>query len=214
MMRYVVALIAVVLTGCGSENEPGPTDVLGFHEDDVVIRARAELQVNVSEGRFEIRGNQSSTLPVNVTLATNTAMVVDTSQFKIPTISNAPLEFGTLEVTSLTDNQLNVCGTGGTTKCTKALLRVYTTGVAGAGLWNTADAYGMPLTATLTTPKTVGLNVAGAAVMQQISLAASKHVVALADFSTAPKYAFKSDFSNAGAGSYSTTIVLEYALAP
>jgi hypothetical protein len=68
------------------------------------------------------------------------------------------------------------------------------------------------MTASLSSPLTVGLGAANAAVMQTISIAATKRVVRLSDFSPMPNYNIKFDFTDAGAGDYSTTIVLEYGL--
>jgi hypothetical protein len=113
------------------------------------------------------------------------------------------------------DNNLNVCGTNGHTHCGTALIRMYTTGQPGAGLYNTTDQFGAPITAgPVTTLLPVGLGTSGAAVLQSISIPSHKHVVRLSDFSPAPNYAVQADFTDAGAGTYSTTLVVEYALAP
>jgi hypothetical protein len=174
--------------------------------DKVVVKAHAE--VNVHAGARNPSGSQ----PVSVTLASSTSMTIDNSKFTVPAISNAVLSFGSLLVNTLHDNNLNVCGTDGKTKCGTALLRAYTSGVAGAGLWNATDGYGAPITASLTNPLTVGLGAAGAAIMQTFAIPASKHVIQLKDFTATPSYAISVDFTLAGAGSYSTTLVIEYGL--
>jgi hypothetical protein len=58
---------------------------------------------------------------------------------------------------------------------------------------------------------TVGLGAANAAVVQKISIAANKHVLHLSDFPSS-QYQMRTDFTEAGAGSYSTTLVIEYGL--
>ena len=119
--------------------------------------------------------------------------------------------FGTLQLANLQDNQLKVCGTNGKTKCGTAMIRIYTTGTSGAGLWNADDQYGAPITAGKSTLAPVGLNASGAAIVQQISIPANKHVLTLQDFAS-PKYAMEVDFTQAGTGTYSSTLVIEYAL--
>ena len=97
------------------------------------------------------------------------------------------------------------------------MIRTYTTGRAGPGVWNDEDAYGAPIAASMdpTLPGgTVGLDPAGAYVLQSIAIPPSKHTIKLSDFTPAPRYNYKADFTEAGAGTYSTTLVVEYVLAP
>lgn len=216
-MKVAILFITVVLlTQCGrhSENsDPSAKSTTSFNESDIVVHSQAMMDISVSGGQASIASITNSN-PVSVVNAASSTMAVDSSKFKAPTITSSLLNFGTLSITALSDNDLNVCGAAKNTKCGNALLRMYTTGVAGAGLYNAIGAYGAPMTSTLTTPLTVGLNVAGAAVMQTLVIPAGKNVVALADFATKPLYTINFNFSNAGAGNYSTTVVLEYALAP
>lgn len=217
MKLFWVAVFALALVACGKHHEN--KDLLTHpvpNEADLVIKARATMAVSTELGqRYSAFGTGSGNQPVNVTLAPNTKFTLDNSKFVIPTMSNASLSFGSLSITNLLDNNLNTCGAAGNQKCNTALLRIYTTGVAGAGLWNIADGYGAPMAATLTgTPLSVGLNPSGAAMMQTFTIPTTKHVLKLTDFSTPPKYNIHFDFSDAGAGSFTTTIVVEYALAP
>ncbi len=130
-------------------------------------------------------------------------------------MSNALLDFGNLSISTLKDNDLNQCGERGNQHCGTAFFRIYTTGVAGAGFYNSADAYGVPMTAGLAgNLMNIGLNAVDAAMVQSISIPSNKHVVHLFDFNPAPVFTFKGDFTNAGAGTYSTTITVEFALAP
>ena len=89
--------------------------------------------------------------------------------------------------------------------------RTYTTGVAGAGIWNAADGYGAPLT-TGSPASTIGLGTTGAVNVQSYTIPSNKNVLNLSDFTGSPKYTFAADFTNAGAGTYSTTLVIEYGL--
>lgn len=210
MKNSIWITMALVAVGCGRSNDGTP--LMGT-PDDLVVRSRAEFTVTAGSGARSFRANVSQTQPVTVTNAAATSMTLDNSGFVPPTISNAMMDFGNLAISALSDNDLKVCGAGGNQKCGTALIRIFTTGTAGAGLFNSADNYGVPLTAALTTPLTIGLNAAAAAVMQTISIPANKRVVRLSDFSPTPSYNVKADFTDAGTGSFSTTIVVEYALA-
>lgn len=214
-MKFIVTLIMLVMVfGCGKHNGNTPQkDTMSFNEDEVVVHSQAMMDISVSGGEASILSITNNT-PVSVVNAASSTMTVDTSKFVAPKITSTSLSFGTLAISALSDNDLMVCGASKNQKCGTAMIRMYTTGVAGAGLWNNVGKYGAPMTSQLTTPLTVGLNVAGAAVMQSFTIAATKNVVSLADFSPKPTYTIKFDFSNAGAGSYATTVVIEYALAP
>jgi hypothetical protein len=131
--------------------------------------------------------------------------------------SNNVVDFGYLAISGLSDNNLRVCGAAGNERCGTAQIRMYTTGVAGAGIWNDADAWGAPITAALEGTEatgTVGLDVAGAVVLQSVAIPATTRVLRLSDITPAPRYNVKADFTDAGAGTYTTTLVLEYVLAP
>lgn len=155
----------------------------------------------------------NSQIPISITNSASTAVTFDSSHFVIPTIGNTLLDLGTITLTELTDNNLAVCGTEKKTKCTTAVIRMYTVGVAGAGVYNAEDGYGAPLNAGQTSYATVGLNLTGALNVQSVSIDKHKHILKLSDF-TNPTYYIQADFSNAGAGNYSTTLIIEYALLP
>lgn len=212
MKKGILSVFLLILASCGGKNSSPTLQVgPGQNPDGSVVHGRATLQINASTGHTLLAA-QDQNEPINVTVAPSTTMSVDASKFVVPAITNTVLDFGDLTVNGLSDNNLMVCGTNGTTQCGTAVLRVYTTGTAGAGLWNTAGGYGAPITASLTTPLTVGLAVANAAVMETYSIPSTTHVMHLSSFSTAPTFDVQIDFTNAGAGSYSTTLVVEYAL--
>jgi len=178
-----------------------------------VVKARAILALAPgADGRLAVSANQ----PISVTIAANVTMSLSNQDWALPTFANDLLDFGFLEVTALSDNNVKVCGQNGNQRCGTALFRAYTIGKPGAGVWNAADGYGAPLFAGLTgsIPGTVGLNAAGAVVLQSMTIAAPKNVVKLSDFTAKPRYGVKADFTEAGAGAYATTLVIEYALAP
>jgi len=212
MKTWMSVMTCALLVGaCGKQVNP----LEGVTEDQVVVKARAEMVVTTDSAGRVMRANTSQNQPVTVTLGVATSMTLDNTAFVVPTITNASMDFGRLKISALTDNNLKVCGAGGTTACGTALIRLFTTGVAGAGIFNAADNFGAPLTGALTTtPLNIGLLVANAATMQTITIPASKKVVRLSDFTPTPSYNIKADFTNAGSGTYTTTIVVEYALAP
>lgn len=221
-MRLVLtATVMLLISACGSPKNPAPSlqsgpglPQLDFDPATVVVRARGVLEVSTKSSGTIVRVvGQSGTVPVEVVNAPAATFALDTSKFVPPTISADPLSFGSIRVSVLSDNQLRVCGTGGNQKCTYAILRVYTTGTAGPGLYNAADSWGAPITSTLTAPLSVGLDAANAAVMQTYTIPGSKRTLRLVDFSPSPTYGIHVDFTDAGAGTYSTTLVVEYALA-
>ena len=97
------------------------------------------------------------------------------------------------------------------------MIRTYTTGRTGAVVWNDVDQYGAPISTSLDGMPPmgiVGLNPEGAYILEQIEIPASKHVVRVSDFAPPPRFNYQADFTDAGAGTYSTTLVIEYILAP
>lgn len=207
MQRSLQAIALLLLAGCGDKLPFGG----GISLESIVVRSQARFTVTANHGVNE-RG-ETEEQPVTVINAPASSMALDNSDFAPPAVSNTLLDFGTLRISALQDNDLKVCGPNGNKKCSRALLRVYTTGTGGAGLFNAEDGYGMPITATLSAPLTIGLDAANAAVMQTIAIPNNKRVLRLSDFTPAPAYRIHSDFTEAGAGSFSTTIVVEYALA-
>lgn len=186
--------------------------------ENIVVRATAEIEMSTGGGegvtmtgaRF---ATQSKSKIIIITNPKATTMSLDDSLFTVPVVDSDSEDFGYLAIGDLRDNDLNVCGASGNQKCGKAVIRLYTIGMPGAGLWNQLDGYGIPLTAGLTGPVVVGLGQANAVQMQMITIGPTKRVVRLADFPTPPKYNIKADFSDAGAGDFQTTLVVEYGLA-
>lgn len=175
---------------------------------NVVVKARATI--NLHTDSTPVSGEEG---PVNVTLTASTTGTLDTSGFiSNPTMSNAIINFGTLRFSSLQDNDLNSCG-GGSSKCVTALFRMYTINTAEPGFYSSVLNFSAPISAGLpgTTFLPIGLTEANAAILQTYSIPSSQQEVNLSDFSPLPIYDIIADFRRAGAGSYTTTLVLEYA---
>lgn len=149
-----------------------------------------------------------------------TSINADSTQFSINAtnlvaggFNGDTLSLGEFSIAGLNDNKLRVCGSNGRTKCTKAVIRVYTMGSL-SGFVNTADSYGVPVYCGTLNPTTaVGLLAAGSVQVQNIAIPANKNKLTIADFPS-PTYGVGSDFSNAGSGSYAMTFVVEYVLLP
>lgn len=222
-------MAASLLSGCGSGVGDNPAANLRLppvgvpDAQGIVVKSRAVTEINTGAPHALMRlinGFMLSAFAaqevISVTNGTDTAMTMDSSQWSVPSqISSQMLNFGILAVSDLRDNNTRVCGADGKTKCTKAIIRAYTTGKPGGGLWNTADGYGSPVLMALAgeaATATVGLESAGAITLQSISIANNKNVIRETDFTPTPAYGVNADFTNAGVGTFSGTLVIEYAL--
>ncbi|MBI2712721.1 MAG: hypothetical protein HYX41_07710 [Bdellovibrio sp.] len=238
MKKYTLMVGAVsiaVLSGCGQVNpghgsNPANPPATG----EFILKARTTFQVaaETADSPDSVSGKvfsssstsvdpsfvslQSSSvngsIPITIGNGASTTLKLDSSEFVIPVVCNSMVDFGFLGLSALADNNLNLCGPKGNEHCGTAILRMYTTGTAGPGLWNEVDQFGAPLFVGNST-RPVGLGAANAVVVQTLSIPKNKHTVKLSDFTPAPRFGVKSDFSDAGAGSYTTTLVLEYGLA-
>lgn len=184
-------------------NIPPPVD-----QKTVVVIGVASFEVKVGAD-----GMYATSQVVNITLAPKTQFSIDVSAFVVPTPDNAVLSFGNITVDAASTNQLKRCGTSGNQKCTKALIQVYTSGMAGAGMWNTLDGYGAPMSAGLAGRlQTIQLGLANAVTVESWTIPTNRNTLRLADFVPTPTFIFQGDFTDAGEGSYSTTINLALGL--
>lgn len=190
--------------------------------DDAVVRARIIYNVTADEQSFISKVLQlvlpyswaaTASTTITYTNAPNVTFTVNNANFIAGTMTGDTLSLGNLSLTALDDNHLKVCNPGGNTKCTNAAIRMYTTGSV-AGFVHQSDNYGLPVYAGTLNPSTaLGLNAVGSVQVQTLTIAGNKKRVKLSDFPT-PTYAVTSDFTNAGSGSYSMSLVLEYVLLP
>lgn len=219
-MKWIIALLIALTVACGTDREnhrsggtePAPAPQPGGQTTWIVqTRATVNLTVHTVLGLTTWTSTGSdNTDVVNATMSPTATSTMSTASFSVPTMTSDLLSFGSLNLTALRDNNLKVCGTGAQ-KCTAAALRIYTTGQAGAGFYNSADGYGAPLNVAVGTGSyaTAGLGSANANYVEQITIAGNKNVINLSDF-TYPNILVQGDFTNAGAGSYSTTINVEF----
>ena len=220
LASLVALVIAGLLSGCGRHssgqtpaNDPA-TPPNNAASTPFVLKATSYFQITTDSSGVHILSAPGSLVPISVVNSPSAAMTINTSAFVVPAISNAVLDFGAIKISALKDNNLQVCGASGKSQCTNAVIRMYTQGVAGDGLYNSAGGYGMPITAKFGANPAlpVGLTAANAANVQIFAIPAKQHVLHLTDFIPTPNFEIFSDFTNAGAGSYSTTLVVEYGL--
>lgn len=209
-MSAIALLSALFLVACGNAtnfvghtptHKSPPTSV-----EPVVVIAKATFPVVVGGMGVRLVG---ASIPVTTALAPSTTFTPNVSSFVVPVMSNSMLDFGSVSITALFTNSLKLCGTGNQ-KCGKALIRTYTTG-GGPGFWN-ADGYGMVMTAGLTPTNTVGFTSDNATTLQTYTIPSGRNTLRLSDFSPTPVYLYQGDFTDAGAGTYTTTVVIELAL--
>ena len=179
--------------------------------DNWIMRGQAEMLVKSSPGLRSYSASQEVTQQVIGTVAESVKFNVSNANFIIPATLENEVSYGSLDLTNVFDNKLRVCGASGKDKCTAALLRIFTRG-GGEGFWNAAEGYGAPIK---TNAKVIGLETAGAYVIKTIPIPANKFVIKMSDFNASGKplpIPVTINFSNAPAGSYSTVLVIQYAL--
>ena len=225
MIRRLAVLatcFCVGLTGCGhkkKDNKSSPTPNSRGHADDGAAEGDASVGLrDVVKGRWALMvragGEAEFTAvkaqPINVAIAAKTQFDISNSNFKTPDPTGLA-SFGTLDITALLDNNLTVCGASGTSRCTKAIIRIYTSGTPGPGLWNAVSGYGLPISSGATA---IGLDVAGAHVVSSAAISANTRVLNLKSFNINGnlQIPIAVDFSDAEAGSYSSTLNIEYVL--
>jgi hypothetical protein len=226
-MKYLIVLV-LLLNGCARITNPcnmstcnaptiGPSLV-----DGSIVRATALVEVasfhtTAWHNIFFSNAYAASTATTVVTYnnAPSVTFTINAAALVAGSFTGDTLSLGSFTITALKDNHLNVCNPGGNTKCTTAILRVYTTG-ATAGFVNTSASpqYGNNVFTTGENPATaLPLSSPGVAIQTLSGMASSKHTVKLSDFSPTT-FSVTSDFANGGDGLYSMSYVVEYALAP
>jgi len=118
--------------------------------------------------------------------------------------------YGFIDVVDLFDNSLRVCGESGREQCASASIHIFTSGTPEDGLWSEENGYGLPI---LTDTNTVGLDPEGAVTVSQVDVSLLR-VLRMSNFTADGRIPIPIavDFSDAGAGSYSSRLVIEYVL--
>ena len=228
LCAWFIAASVLTSTGCGqtsrvddrhAEEGPPATPTVDQRDNGVavgVVRGRWEIPIQQANGSQRLNVDSkallqgaSRTKPISGTVAAQVTFTLIDTNFVTPPATGIA-SYGRLDISELRDNSLRVCGTNGTTRCTKAGLRVYSSGTPQKGLWNSIDSYGAPI---VTGAQEVGLDVAGSAVLQTITLG-TQGIVKLTDFSTTGtvQIPISVNFTDAPSGSYASTLVVEYYL--
>ena len=207
-------------SGPSSGSTPGGGLGQDYPEGSFVV-AEARIRIEADPGlevQDQIRISRSGLLrtgdvPVSVSVKSDSRFALDASDFFLPTtLTPEPLSFGSLFLSDYFSNDLRVCGSSGRTKCGRLQIRLYTDGSGGAGFYNEADSYGVPVYANLRGSENgveLGWGRAQSLILQEVVIPTSKNVLRLRDFAEEPRYDLSVDFSNAGVGSYQTEIVVE-----
>ena len=218
-------LLALTLGGCGAgpqleiEMVAPPAAVTN---PTMVVRGSATLTVSSLDSGVVSPPNMlmhqaDQVMGVTTNVVYNNApevlFTLNTTKLVAGTLNSAfTLSLGYMQISALVDNTLEVCGPTGNMQCTDAIFRVYTLGNI-AGLVNTTDPnpYGAPIFVTGLNPKIpLTLNEPGVE-LEDSTIGSAQHLLRLSNFPTQTFYV-TSDFTNAGSGSYSSTIVFEYVL--
>ena len=222
-------LLAVVASACGADRNRGrghpgdlprqdPPPVTPVNSGDldpsfpVVVKGRWEIPIGTLDqsATFQLHslGTSSGQQPISGTVTAAVTFTLSNANLSEPASPTGVASYGSLDVTALRDNTLRVCGAQQNQKCTAAVVRIYTIGTAGAGLWSTIEGVGLPITSGASP---VGLTAANAAVLKSVVIG-NKTTIKLTDFAAAGNYVvpLSVDFTDAGAGTYGTTIVVEY----
>jgi hypothetical protein len=220
-------LFALSLTACSSQNEDRRTTPLlkifkdidnsnNNHKpsrDNYIVQGKWKINISTIENTNQFLIAEDD-FPVTSTVAPSVQFTVDDSGFSVPSeIVEGDIDFGQFSLNQLRDNKMRVCGAGGSDRCTEAAIRVYTQGAPGSGFWHSVDEYGAPIKASSIE---VGLDAADAAIVATYAIPTRKRVVKLKDFTGANNtpllIPISVNFDDAGAGDYSSTIVVEYVL--
>lgn len=233
MIKNIIIATALLLTGCaGFEAElKSPTT------DNTTYFPIASATVNVSSygDLASLKYNKtfasliipqanavaqgSATVSVTYNNPSATAFTVNTSSFgNAITLTGDTLNLGSITLASLNDNTLRVCtGVGApANKCNRLYIRVFTLGST-PGFINTDAGYsidvfaaGLP-SAIGVSPSATAASVPGAATVYTYTIPNGMNRVRLSNLS-APAIPITADVSNAGSGSYSMSVVIQYAL--
>jgi hypothetical protein len=245
MKKLYLFLMISLLSACGTGNtiprvDPIPLPPMNKPSDEGIIRARAEIDVQMNCDSLAMHNFYKwfSLLPRAyaatgaTTITYNNAGVIaftldQTNLAVSPSFSGVTLNLGSLVLSNIDDNTLKVCGVGGNSRCTQAVIRIYNTNAPADALPSTstiagfvnvddaADLYGVPVYAGSLNPSTaLPYGAAGSVVVQTVSIPGNKKRLRLADFGAVGTrtYDVSADFSNAGSGQYKMRLVVEYVL--
>ncbi len=217
-------IIGMAVVGCGGDKKHSnrrskdATIVEPFNpENHYFVRGRWEIPINFGESKIanldrgmSFFGTENHSTSMTATIAAAVTFTVEGTNFQAPANPEDIASYGTLDVTDLRDNSMRECGIDGRTRCTTGAIRVYTTGTSGSGLWNDVEQYGLPITSGT---NSVGLEPTNAFIAATANIGRI-NVLKLSHFNVGAnlQIPIAVDFSDAAAGSYATTLIVEYVI--
>jgi hypothetical protein len=213
----VIGALAIAVAACGRDDEHGSDASPQSHDEgapapfdpEQPYLIRAQWVVPLGGGAQTTLAPPSESQAIGGQVSPSVSFALSNANFVTPEAVGIA-SYGSLDVTELRDNALRVCGTSGDQMCAAAHIRIYTTGTPMPGLYSDSEGYGAPI---LTGAQTIGLGPAGAATLASVAIGA-KRVLKLSDFTavTPLLVPVAVDFSSAPAGTYRSTLVVEYVL--
>ena len=215
---------------------------VGSYNGYATVRARAVFDLTQGSGnqasihlvsQAYAQGTLVDPVDISVTNAANVEFQISpdspTGNLSIPTSPMNLLDFLSIHISKLQDNDLDVCGPSGHLRCNLARVQVYTvnplTGISdfgsGPGLYSSANGTGAPLTlqvASNSGPEIViGYGMTNNFVLSYSILASDEMITITPPFILDPSnptydYILNADFSGKPSGQYTTRIVFEYDL--
>ena len=207
MKSFILILLSIIITSCGAcslEPEIENRRSIKFMDGDWISAGKAHININRSSGFGAV-----SPIATNITYTEPEAgaFTLEPGTIAAMELDDDTLSLGTIEVQKIKINKLKICDPGGTTKCTEAIIIIYTTGST-AGFVNTTEGYGLDVYAD---NQAVGLTDANGALVASYTIPANDRKVTAGDFADIV-YELEVDISNAGAGDYDMDLVVEILL--
>lgn len=164
-------------------------------------------------------GTPSASINISYTnVAATSFNLTAASILSVPTLSvdGLTLNLGNIDLNTLDDNKLKVCSSvvgtqavSGTSKCNTAAIRVYAVSGDASGVFcNTAESYCIPMKVN---GNTFGIGVANAQIPLTYTIPASTNRLLKSQLGTTT-FPLTVDMTNAGEGSFSSSVVVEYIL--
>ncbi len=197
-MKLLAMAMLLVGCSCGPTNTNRRTNPTPKHW---TIVDAATIKVRASSSMYAVNPIDTN---IQWTEPERGTFTLDCTAISVDDTNPDLLELGTCFVDKLRVNKLTICGVGGDTKCTVAMIRMYTTG-AHAGFINTTAGYGVPF---MSDGNEIGLSDANANSLSSYPIPANRRRVNLNHFDDT-SYDLSIDMSNAGIGDYELDVTIE-----
>lgn len=218
LIIFIAASVSYVFTSCGGPGEKPPENKrveveqpIVTQQEPITVRASTTWDIKSEDGVAWLVPASGTTV-INSVISASVEFTLSGTNFISPLVPGTGVtSYGYLRLTHLRDNDLEVCGLGGDEQCTTAAIRIYTTG-PGPGFYNSEKAATLPITTTSSV--NVGFGPENATQLASVDVSADD-VLNLVEMTGGPtflKIPISINFTEAPAGSYTTTLVVEYVL--